>query len=168
MNSLKLPADEKISVRELCSRIGRMTGRPIHLVSLGLPFGSPDGLWVSLDATDFIVYEQLLAPIHQHQVILHEIGHLLCGHLSTAVMTTEVSQMLLPSLDPDLVRRVLGREHSHSEAEIEAELLGSLIGRKIGAWDVEQVFTVPPEAQEIAARLSALEGPGKLERRTHE
>ncbi|MFF4226610.1 hypothetical protein ACX9I7_28870 [Streptomyces sp. L500] len=123
---------------------------------------------MSLDDTDYIVYEQLLAPVHQHQVVLHEIGHLLCGHRSSPVMTADVSRLLLPSLDPDLVRRVLGREHSHSEAEIEAELVGSLIGLTIGTWHEEQVLDVPPEAREIAARLSALEGPGRPDRRRNE
>ncbi|MFI9206044.1 ParH-like protein [Streptomyces sp. NPDC053048] len=161
MSALELPSREKVSVQSLCARISRMSGRPIHLLPLKLPLGSPDGLWLSLDDADYIVYEQLLAPVHQHQVILHEIGHLLCGHRSAPVMTEDVSQLLLPSLDPDLVRRVLGREHSQSEAEIEAELVGSLIGRRIGTWNVEQVFTVPPEAQAIAARLSALERPDR-------
>ncbi|MET9646238.1 ParH-like protein [Streptomyces syringium] len=161
MSSLELPEHDKVSVQALCARISQMTGRPIHLLPLGLPPGSPDGLWVSLDDADFIVYEQLLAPVHQHQVVLHEIGHLLCGHRSAPVMTAEVSQLLLPSLDPDFIRRVLGREHSHSEAEIEAELVGSLIGRRIGAWNVEQIPMVPPEAQELAARLSALERPDR-------
>jgi hypothetical protein len=57
------------------------------------------------------------------------------------------------------VRRVLGRDHSHTAVEREAEYIGSLIGRRISVWSAERTRTVPPEAQGLVARLSALEPP---------
>ncbi|MFF3322697.1 hypothetical protein [Streptomyces sp. NPDC002889] len=122
---------------------------------------SPHGLWVSAATQDYVVFEERLAPIHQHQVILHEIGHVICDHEGSPVMTAEASRLILPSLDPALVRRVLGREHSHSEAEMEAELVGSLIGRQISTWTARPDWAVPPQARELVERLTALQPPGR-------
>ncbi|MEV0281788.1 hypothetical protein AB0I22_36130 [Streptomyces sp. NPDC050610] len=129
------------------------------MVPLELPVGSPDGLLVTAEDQDFIVFEQRMAPIHQHQVVLHELGHFICEHEATPVMRPEASQLFLPSLDPELVRRVLGRDHTHSEAEFEAEYIGSLIGQRIGTWATQRIRAVPPEYQDLVARLSTLETP---------
>ncbi|MGW7821833.1 ImmA/IrrE family metallo-endopeptidase [Streptomyces puniciscabiei] len=124
-----------------------------------LPLGSPDGLWISTEDDDYIFVERRLVPVHQQQVICHEFGHVICDHEASPVITAESSKLLLPSLNPDMVRRVLGREHSHTDAEIEAELVGSVLGRQISTWDVQHIRTVPPEAQALALRLAALENP---------
>ncbi|MFE4535837.1 ImmA/IrrE family metallo-endopeptidase [Streptomyces scopuliridis] len=129
------------------------------MVSLPLPSGSPDGLLVSAEEHDFIVLEQRLAPVHKRQVGLHEVGHFICDHEAAPVMSPEASRMLLPGLDPALVHRVLGRDHSQSQAEQEAEYVGSIIGQRISAWTEPRTWSVPPEARELAERLSALEHP---------
>ncbi|SPE63847.1 hypothetical protein SNS2_5171 [Streptomyces netropsis] len=160
VRALRLPPGE-LTIQSLCDHLGERFGRPIHLVPLALPPGSPDGMWVSAEERDFIAFEERLAPIHQRQVILHEIGHFVCDHEAAPVMTPEATRLLLPSLDPELVQRVLGREHAHSPAEREAEFIGSLLGRRIGTWTTQRVWEVPPEAAELAARLSALERPAR-------
>ncbi|MEU9497163.1 ImmA/IrrE family metallo-endopeptidase [Streptomyces sp. NPDC048196] len=159
VDALGLPVGKKLSVDALCEHLSRLSGRPIQLMPFPLPLGSPDGLWVSAAGAEYVIYEQRLAPVHQQQVVLHELGHLICDHEATPVLTPEASRLLLPSLDPDLIRRTLGREHSQSSAEVEAEYIGTLIGRRIGTWTTEQVRPVPPEMQELAARLSALDNP---------
>ncbi|MFD8092399.1 ImmA/IrrE family metallo-endopeptidase [Streptomyces malaysiensis] len=164
VRAIGLTDDQPLTVEELCARIGRLYGRPIHVIPLTLPRGSPDGLLVSADDRDFIVVEDRLAPVHQHQVMLHELGHFICDHETTPVMTPEASRLLLPSLDPELVRRVLGRDHSNSEAEQEAEYVGSIIGRRISTWAVERTWNIPPEVEELVARLSALEKPIQRDR----
>ncbi|WP_415925220.1 ImmA/IrrE family metallo-endopeptidase [Streptomyces sp. ME19-01-6] len=157
VRAINLPDDRPLTVHDVCECLGQLYGRPIHVVLLTLPVGSPDGLLVSADDRDFIVVEERLAPIHQHQVMLHELGHFICDHEAMPVMTPEASRLLLPSLDPELVHRVLGRDHSHSEAEQEAEYVGSIIGRQISTWTTQRTLEVPPEAQELVARLAALE-----------
>ncbi|MFF1478077.1 hypothetical protein ACFVYD_10955 [Streptomyces sp. NPDC058301] len=159
VRSLRLPDRGQVTVEELCDYVSPLSGRPIRLIPMALPAGSPDGLWVSAEHEDFVVFERRLAPVHQQQVILHEFGHVICAHEATPVLTPEASRLLLPSLDPEMVRRSLGREHSQTEAEVEAEYVGSLIGRHIVSWTPEQSWPVPAEAQEIAARLKALEAP---------
>ncbi len=159
VRALDLPKHGTLTVHELCDHISRLQGRPIHLMAMELPLGSPDGLWVSADGRDYVMFERRLAPVHQHQVILHELGHVICDHEAAPVMTPESSRLVLPSLDPDMVRRMLGREHEQTEVEVEAELVGSLIGRQISTWTERRAWPVPPEAREIAARLAALESP---------
>ncbi|PJJ05938.1 uncharacterized protein DUF955 [Streptomyces sp. 2333.5] len=159
VDALGLPAHTKLSVDDLCAHLSRGSGRPIQLLPCPLPLGSPDGLWVSTPSTEYVVYEQRLAPVHQQQVILHELGHLICDHESSPVLTPEASRLLLPSLDPALIRRTLGREHARSWAETEAEYVGSLIGRRIGSWTADHVRPVPPAMQELVSRLGALDNP---------
>jgi hypothetical protein len=130
---------------------------------LRLPLGSPDGLWVSTKDEDFIVFEQRLAPIHGQQVILHELGHGVCDHHATLTISADASRLLLPSLNPEMVRRALGREHSQTEAELEAEYVGSLLSRHVNSWTPQRTWDVPPDLQELAQRLSALEHPSTRE-----
>ncbi|MFF5784675.1 ImmA/IrrE family metallo-endopeptidase [Streptomyces sp. NPDC012693] len=153
----------RLSIDELCSVVGERRGRAVRLVPLRLPVGSPDGLWISTSTEEFIVFEERLAPIHGRQVILHELGHALCDHQATEVMTEDSSRLLLPSLDPDTVRRTLGREHSRTEAEIEAEYVGTLLSTYVNSWATPREQHVPPELQELAKRLSALEHPSSRE-----
>ncbi|WP_185300308.1 ImmA/IrrE family metallo-endopeptidase [Streptomyces finlayi] len=159
VRALGLPVDATLTIEELCRHVGRLRGRPVQLLSLTLPLGSPHGLWVSTESREYVVFEKRLAPVHQRQVILHEIGHIVCDHAASPSLTAQDAGMLLPSLSPDLVRRVLGREHGQSEVEIEAELVGSLIGGRIGAWTADPEWPVAPEARRLAARLAELEPP---------
>lgn len=159
VRDLRLPPGEKLTIGELCAYVGTLRQRQVHIATLALPSAGPHGLWVSTDTRDYIFAEERLVPVHQQQVILHEIGHVVCDHDTSPVLTGDASRLLMPSLDPALVRRVMGREHGDSEAELEAELVGSLIGGLISTWNVHPTWTVPPEAREIAERLSSLESP---------
>ncbi|MEV0966260.1 hypothetical protein AB0J25_27390 [Streptomyces sp. NPDC049910] len=118
---------------------------------------------MSTKTEDFILFEQRLSPIHGRQVILHELGHGVCDHDATLVISPDASRLLLPSLNPEMVRRALGREHSQTEAEIEAEYIGSLLSHHVNSWAPERTWEVPPELQELAKRLSALEFPSSRE-----
>ncbi|MEU9144171.1 hypothetical protein [Streptomyces sp. NPDC048349] len=159
VRGLRLPPGQKLTIGELCDYVGTLRGRQVHIVTLALPSTGPHGLWVSTETRDYIFAEERLVPVHQQQVILHEIGHVVCDHDTSPVMSGDASRLLMPSLDPALVRRVMGREHGDSEAELEAELVGSLIGGLIGTWNVHPTWTVPPQARDIAERLSSLESP---------
>ncbi|MEU8676993.1 ImmA/IrrE family metallo-endopeptidase [Streptomyces sp. NPDC048560] len=162
VRALGLPVDATLTIEQLCRHVGRMRGRPVQLLSLELPLGSPHGLWVSTESREYVVFERRLAPVHQRQVILHEIGHIVCDHAASPALAAEDAGLLLPSLSPDLVRRVLGREHGQSDEEIEAELVGSLLGGRIGAWTAGPDWPVAPEARKLAARLAELEPPAVL------
>lgn len=157
VRNLRLPAGQ-LSIQDVCDHLSEQRKRPIRLMPLRLPQGAPSGIWVSAAHEDYVIFEERLAPVHRHQVILHELGHVVCDHEEKPVLAPEDSRVLLPSLNPDLVRRVLGREHTHTHAEHEAELVGSLIGQRICRWTAVEEYDLPAESQELRRKLSGLLG----------
>ncbi|MBP0449213.1 hypothetical protein J5Y04_06580 [Kitasatospora sp. RG8] len=83
---------------------------------------------ISTDRADYIGYPVDTTALHQQHIVLHEIGHLLCGHTggSDSRVSTVVSQALTTQLSEELVRRVLGRSVYTERQEQEAELVASL------------------------------------------
>lgn len=130
LTALDLP--RPFDVHALCERIGRHRDRPLTLLPMDLPPGSPCGLWVGTDERDYIVYQRATTPLHQDHIIVHELAHVLCGHLDSAGLGDEHARRLFPHLAPDTVRRVLGRGAYSSEEEQEAEVLASMILQRAG------------------------------------
>jgi hypothetical protein len=116
--------------RTLCATVAAKRGRPILLS----PMASQDdiwGLWVATDTSDLIFYDQGTTPPHQQHIILHELSHVLCDHYRVSFSAGD-SRRLLPDLDPEMVRRILGRTTYSAVEEQEAELLASLIRQHAG------------------------------------
>lgn len=65
--------------------------------------------------------------MHQEQIVLHEVGHLLAQHSPAEITDHECVALLMPDLDPEMIRQVMGRTGYTSEEEQEAELLASLV-----------------------------------------
>lgn len=129
LTELDLP--QPFDVHALCEQIGRRD-RPIRLLPMDLAPGSPCGLWVCTDERDYIVYQRATTPLHQEHIIVHELAHVLCGHIDSAGLGDEHARRLFPHLAPDTVRRVLGRGAYCSEEEQEAEVLASMILQRAG------------------------------------
>jgi len=128
LRDLGLP--DPFDVPTLCAELGARRGRPIKRLPV------PDlfdvcGLWIATDTADLIAYEQHTTVPHQDHIVLHEIGHILCDHFPVALSPAEQARLLLPSLDPAMVRRVLGRTGYSSVEEQEAEFLASLLGQHV-------------------------------------
>ncbi|SDT81097.1 hypothetical protein [Actinoplanes derwentensis] len=117
-------------VRELCDVLAGRQGRPIHLIGEHLPTSSPCGLAVRTERFDVVFYEAGTSRMHQEHIIRHELGHLICGHLTAPVLDAEASRLLLPDLDPSLVQAVLGRTDYSEVQEKEAEMIASLLLRR--------------------------------------
>ncbi|MFD4669004.1 hypothetical protein ACFWNN_04665 [Lentzea sp. NPDC058450] len=117
-------------VRSFADRISARRGRPIHLLPVAGLTGVC-GLWIATDAADMIFFEEETAPFHQEHIVLHELSHVLCDHYPASASLTELAELLLPSLDPALVRRVLGRAGYSTEEEQEAELLATMIRQRV-------------------------------------
>lgn len=135
-------------VPSLCAELSARRGRPIR--KLPVPdLNGVCGLWIATDTADLIAYEQHTTVPHQDHIVLHEIGHMLCDHFPVTLSPAEQARLLLPDLDPNMIRRVLGRAGYSSVEEQEAEFLASLLGQHVR----------PPRHDESAAgRLrSALE-----------
>jgi hypothetical protein len=151
VQTLDLPSP--FDVHKFCRSLERSRGRTIHLVPRALPTGSPSGLCVSTSTSDYVFYESQTSELHQEHIILHELGHLICDHHAPAVSREEISQMLLPDLDPSIVQRVLGRTYYPTGAEQEAEMIASLILARVERQRVEVVRIVPPHIAPVVARV---------------
>jgi hypothetical protein len=111
--------------------LGRLSahrdGRVVELLPLAveeLPSGVC-GLWLELAGRDIVGFPAAAARTHRDHIVLHEIGHMLAGH--HGVFAGAATEALLPDLDPEMVRSVLGRSVYGEVQEQEAELIASLI-----------------------------------------
>ncbi|MBG6066253.1 ImmA/IrrE family metallo-endopeptidase [Micromonospora ureilytica] len=127
----ELEVPEPFDIQKLCDVLGERRGRPIHLVPLRLPAQTVCGMCVPTGDFDAIFFEQDTSPLHQLLIIGHELGHLLAGHQATEVLDADASRLLLPDLDPQLVQRSLGRSNYAADEEREAEMIGSLLLRRV-------------------------------------
>ena len=139
-----------------CAALGESRGRPLRRVAADLPTGSPSGMWVALPDADYVFFEQRTTPLHQRHIVLHELGHLISNHDAPPSMTDAASRMLLPHLDPSMVRRMLGRTYYSAVEEQQAELIGTLIHERISSWAPERTYVVDPEVADVVARLERI------------
>lgn len=158
-NRLDLPVP--FDVQELSDRIAAQRGRPIFLRSATLPPDSPSGLCVSAETADFIFYEARTTALHQDHIVLHEIGHLLWGHDVSVAVAEETFAQVLPALDPRTVRCMLGRGDCTGVTEQQAELVATLIMRRVIRRPPSPAPSLSRDDAETIARLSrTLEKPG--------
>jgi hypothetical protein len=150
-----LPIPHPFDVTELCRTVGRRRGRELLVLPITTPGASPCGVWIAGASADYIFYEQDTSLLHRTHIILHELGHIVCGHAGRLVSAEEYARLLLPDLDARLVRTVLGRGGYSGRQEREAELIAATvwarvhrIGRAIDA----------PEAHDVLARMQSAFG----------
>jgi len=151
VDALDIP--EPFDMDDFCHALGESRRRPLRRVAAELPTGSPSGMWVATPDVDYVFFERRTTALHQRHIVLHELGHLISNHDAPPAMTDAASRMLLPHLDPAMVRRMLGRTYYSAVEEQQAELIGSLIHQRISAWAPEPTWTVDPEAADVVARL---------------
>lgn len=115
------------SVPELASRLSTLRGRPVHINNLprSQPGEIPCGLWISTDSADYIYARQGTSSLHHKHFVLHEVGHMICGH--QGLDPTLGLAAMLPHLKPDMIRRALGRTTYSNPQEQEAEAFADLL-----------------------------------------
>jgi hypothetical protein len=150
VDGLDIP--DPFSVTELVRLLAVRRGRPIHLIPLRLPAGAPCGLWVSVRDFDAIFYEADTSPLHREHIVGHELGHLLCEH-GAPTIGSHAFGLLLPDLDPLMVRRVLGRTSFTPVEERQAEVVASLISQAANRRNADSVWVAPPDLVGVFARL---------------
>jgi hypothetical protein len=106
--------------------------RRIELIPVSTQPGKPCGLLVSTDRADYICYAANTTPLHQLHIQCHEMAHLLRGHTGAAALDAQLAGAMMPSLPASVIERVLGRTVYSADDEHDAELLASLIMRRIG------------------------------------
>ncbi len=132
---LELP--RPFDITAVCQRLARDRGRGIQLVPLELPPGGLSGAWLATDHTDYVLYQSKTSRLHQDHIVLHEIGHMLCGH-ENAQTAEEGIFAVLPHLDPKVVQKVLCRTRYTSAEEEEAEIIASIVLDQVTRTVVEQ------------------------------
>ena len=120
------------SIEALRAQVAASRGRELHLHPLPYPGAAdlPCGLWVSTAAADHVFHARGASALHQQNIILHEIGHMLCDH--TLAHDDSGLTALLGDLDPAVVRRVLLRTRYSTPEEQEAEMVAALIREQAG------------------------------------
>ena len=88
-------------------------------------------MWIATAEADYICHARGTSPLHQQNIILHEIGHMLCDHVGPGVVAGGAP--LFPQLDPAMVERVLARGRYSTPQEEEAELMAAVI-RETAGW----------------------------------
>jgi hypothetical protein len=112
---------------------------------------------VSTDRADYICYAANTTPLHQLHIQCHEVAHLLRGHTGGTALDPELAGLLMPSLPASVIERVLGRTVYTAAEEQDAELLASLIMRRIGHVRHPQ-HTARPDVVTTLSRLSSVFG----------
>ncbi|GGS30779.1 ImmA/IrrE family metallo-endopeptidase [Actinokineospora fastidiosa] len=140
LDGLRLPA--RADLAGLCGHLAAARGRPLHVVSVSMRASQPCGLWLSTRDEDYVFYDADTGRAHQEHIILHEIGHLICGHTGGGDPVPD----LFPDLDPDLVRAMLARTTYSDEQEQQAEIMAYLLAEILRAPSVD--------ADDVAARIA--------------
>ncbi|MGA8116927.1 MAG: hypothetical protein WCA46_25105 [Actinocatenispora sp.] len=141
-----LPIPEPFSVTAFAHALAAPRGRPIELVPVAGWHTAPSGMLVSTDQVDYVLYAADTTELHQQHIVLHELGHLLCGHVHQSTVADAVAA-LLPDLSTDLIRRVLGRATYDRAEEREAEMMAAVILRR--------AHHAKPVNGEVSSELSA-------------
>jgi hypothetical protein len=150
---------EPFDLDELCRRVAEQRGRPLSVVAWPRGFmpSSVTGSCMPTGDGDVIYHQPWATGLHRTQIVLHEIAHLVCGHLSHAagVPKALVASGLLDQIDPDsdLFRHMFARHDNYGdEQEQEAEVLASLM--------LEYALAHPPNVGDpLVSRLHAALAP---------
>ncbi|MGW5054000.1 hypothetical protein [Actinokineospora sp. NPDC004072] len=119
--ALRLPA--RADLAGLCAHLAAARGRPLHVVPVAMNAAQPCGLWLATQDADWVFYDADTSRAHQEHIILHEIGHLICGHSGG----DDPVAGLFPDIDPELVRAMLARTTYSDEQEQQAEIMAYLL-----------------------------------------
>jgi hypothetical protein len=153
LGELDLP--KPLTVEAFRDAVAERRGRPIECRPVAFGTGLSGG-WIPGTDRDFVFYERDTTLVHQEQIILHEVSHILCGHRPPRVAAQEVAALLFPDVPASLVQRMLQRAGYSTEEECEAELLASLVLRRtIGGPPRRESRALDSETAGVLRRLEA-------------
>jgi hypothetical protein len=151
--SLDVP--DPFDITELVRRVAHRRGRPITLRAMRIGPNGPSGMWIALRDADVICHEAETNAVHQAHIVLHELGHMLCGHDSAGAFPDSVLRFLLPTLDPATVSRVLNRGSYHDDEEREAERFATLVRQRAGRLPLLAPIVLPTQEKAALRRIEA-------------
>jgi IrrE N-terminal-like domain len=99
--------------------------------------GHVDGLWLTSDTTEFIIYSNRLTGIHRDHVILHEIAHWLLGHKTLDIDEVgDLDDFLFALPERGVAMRTFAVTRLDPDAERDAEALATLMLSRIADGNV--------------------------------
>ncbi|WP_326650516.1 MULTISPECIES: hypothetical protein [unclassified Streptomyces] len=121
-------------MRELLPVAERLSGYPIRLAPA--PADSEEGvcgLWIRMEGVDYVFVHEDTSRAHQDHIVAHEMGHILRNHRGSPILSQSkpVTDRLVPTLDPAVVKMMLGRTSYEHQDEKEAELIGTYLQRHV-------------------------------------
>ncbi|MEZ0110363.1 hypothetical protein ABH920_004378 [Catenulispora sp. EB89] len=105
--------------------------RSIVLVPMPMPAWYPCGIWVAAETEELIFYDTNTTSAQQEHIILHELGHIVCGHHGAGLLDDTSAKSLFPNLDPEIVRDMLMRTTYDDVQEQEAEIAAHLLAERL-------------------------------------
>lgn len=144
-----LPLAAPFDLRVFCADLAVQRGRRIILEAVPLR-GSAFGMCFSSNDTDYIFYQRDTSPYHRQHIILHELSHLICGHLSSQAEPLANAGGMFDSVDISRLRAVMQRASYSAVEEREAELMATLLAQRVSALGG---FGTTPLADRLAASL---------------
>jgi hypothetical protein len=154
-------APSPFDVRAFTATVSEKRGRPIHLLPKSARIG-PCGVWLAMPSADYVFFENATSPLHREHIILHKLGHLLRDHAPAEVIDDRALRLLLPTLDIDVIRRVMGRTNYTAVEEQEAEMIASLVLDRVAVRAAPEDVVSDSEVAAVIGRLeSTLCHPGQ-------
>ncbi|MEU3628885.1 hypothetical protein BS329_15815 [Amycolatopsis coloradensis] len=132
-----LDTDTVWDLATFCDAVAEHRGRPIELIPYDLPNAGPLGIFQPMQSVDVIIFDRNTTKLHEEQIVLHELGHILLGHkgvdLAGAVSPAlAVTLGITPGTDDSGLAAPLHRDTYSDRQELEAEYAASLLSRHFG------------------------------------
>ncbi|MDI3423376.1 regulator component [Streptomyces luteolus] len=121
----------RFSTRELREAIADRRGKPIvlqPLTTLGA-VDVPCGIRMETPDADLLFFEEGTSVHHQRHILTHELCHVYCDHPGS--LEVDAAQALALGVNPTLVLRMSGRTSYSTTDERQAEMMASVIRRRI-------------------------------------
>lgn len=151
-----LDVPDPFDLVEFCARLGRQIDRDIVLMSHSMVIGGLCGTWMRTAKADYVFYEEDTSQLHQQHIVFHELGHILRRHVPGKELSKDLVRTIAAGIRVSDVFRVLGRDSYTDDDEFEAELVATLILRRIGRQaGPAQPRATDPAAGDIVARISS-------------
>ncbi|MGL6234505.1 MAG: hypothetical protein ACRC20_04110 [Segniliparus sp.] len=119
------------SLAELREIISKRRGRRIEAMPFPLRGTNISGLFLATPDVDLILYEQDAPLYHQEHIQLHELSHVLLGHVDEREPSSTDVLAQLPQLHGHTVVKVLQRTDYEERIEHEAETMASILAMRL-------------------------------------
>ncbi len=136
-----LPVVNPFDIHVFCNALAAQRDRPIILRPRPLR-GQPYGWVGSTPTADIIYYEQHTSRIHQEQIILHEVAHLLLDHCPSRSQQPMAAQ-ILPDLPTTWIASLRRCGEPTDEDDREAEDLASKIRARAASLQIPAQISEP-------------------------